>query len=97
MIKTGEFFFDPMDRIYKDHFPGNPVVPGSVIINAFSMAINKHFGGNPDMSLSQVNKFRFKKFTPPGLYDYSLSKEKSSVKCTLFNEGKAVATGVISL
>ncbi len=48
-IISGLFFFDPLDKIYKDHFPGTPVVPGSIIISAFveilknKKAINKIF------------------------------------------------------
>ncbi|MBU4420644.1 MAG: hypothetical protein KKH84_06520, partial [Proteobacteria bacterium] len=37
----GTFYFDPSDRIYAEHFPGNPVVPGSLIIHAFLKALKE--------------------------------------------------------
>ena len=36
-----EIFFDPADSIYADHFPGNPVVPGSLITHALLSASRK--------------------------------------------------------
>ena len=34
-VKEGIFHFDPDDPIYRDHFPGYPVVPGSLVVQAF--------------------------------------------------------------
>lgn len=47
-MMEGTFFFDPKDKIYKDHFPENPVVPGSVIIHAFSLAVKKYMDDNTE-------------------------------------------------
>ncbi len=79
----GGFFFDPNDPIYRDHFPGNPVVPGSMIIHAFFEAI-KNAGFDPDY-LSAKN-FKFKQFLKPGDYRYSLESEKNKIICRLFGE-----------
>jgi 3-hydroxyacyl-[acyl-carrier-protein] dehydratase len=41
-ILKGLFYFDPDDLIYTNHFPQNPVVPGSIIVFAFIKAINNY-------------------------------------------------------
>ncbi len=95
MVSTGTFYFDPKDNIYADHFPGNPVVPGSVIIDAFFKAYLKYY--NTDIKLKTVQDFRFKKFISPGPYEYSLSVNDKFVDCRLFKNSKTVVSGKICL
>lgn len=89
---TGLFFFDPADKIYAEHFPGNPVVPGSIIINAFIKALAKH---KIESSNYTVKNFRFKKFISPGEYRYTISTGSSKNSCRLFHNDKAAVTGEI--
>ncbi len=90
--RQGCFYFDPADPIYKEHFPGNPVVPGSVIIHAFVKALENETLCPSSISLEN---FRFKQFVSPGKYRFSIIPEPGAVRCTLFENDKAVVTGVI--
>ena len=79
----GNFYFDPNDPIYQDHFPGYPVVPGSMIIHAFYEAVKK--AGIESDCLSAEN-FKFKHFLAPGEYRYSLENKNGKIICRLFGE-----------
>jgi 3-hydroxymyristoyl/3-hydroxydecanoyl-(acyl carrier protein) dehydratase len=48
----GNFFFDPDDGIYRTHFPGYPVVPGSLIVHAFLKAGREAGFSSRSLSLS---------------------------------------------
>ena len=87
MVLKGELFFDPEDRIYNDHFPGNPIVPGTLIINALSRIIN--------YGTFKIENFRYRNFLKPGLCSYKLEGDKGKWKCTVFDGDKTFATGTI--
>ncbi len=89
---SGYFFFDPADEIYLEHFPGNPVVPGSIIINAFVDALVKN---NIKSSNYTIKNFRFRKFISPGEYKYIITADSSNYSCKLYNNEKPAVTGVI--
>jgi len=93
----GTFYFDPSDRIYAEHFPGNPVVPGSLIIHAFLKALKKD-GINE--KIHTIEKFRFKEFISPGEYNFDIEICKDQMKCRLFRKSsdamKPIVTGIIT-
>ena len=93
---NGTFYFDPDDRIYEDHFPGNPVVPGSVIVNAFLKA-GKESG--PWEGKYVIEDFRFKGFVSPGEHAYRIQFQTEQMKCRLFqtdsNSSKTLVTGTL--
>jgi 3-hydroxyacyl-[acyl-carrier-protein] dehydratase len=93
LTHEGHFEFDPEDPIYADHFPGNPVVPGSLIIEAFMTA------AGPAMAKWRrclVENFRFKRFIAPGRYAFRIQSEAGGrVQCTLYDSGNAVVTGIL--
>jgi 3-hydroxyacyl-[acyl-carrier-protein] dehydratase len=89
----GTFDFDPADRIYDQHFPGKPVVPGSVIVQAFVTAGKTH-GIIMDPIL--VNNFRFKEFVIPGEHAYTLEVEQDQIKCRLFEDHTHVSNVVVT-
>ena len=94
-ILNGTFFFDPNDRIYTEHFPGNPVVPGSLIIHAFMLAAQKLGFCRGACS---IKNFRFKKFVSPGKYAYRIEIAGENLKCSLLNgDAPVVATGTLIL
>lgn len=109
MEKTGKFYFDPDDAIYKDHFPGSPVVPGSLIIHAFCRAIEKEDEDQFNNNQLRVEKFRFTKFVTPGEYRYTLLftdnplvagspvLKENLVKCSLYDGQIQVAAGTLIL
>ncbi len=91
--KNGYFHFDPEDPIYSDHFPGNPVVPGSMIIHAFIQAAVSHKMRGTAFS---ATRFRFKRFLPPGRYAFQMRpREDGRRDCILFDRDEAVVTGIL--
>ncbi len=88
----GAFFFDPADPIYADHFPGKPVVPGSMIVRAFLLAAEEHGRFGPARS---VRGFRFRRFVSPGTYRYRIERRGADLKCFLFDGDTVVATGTV--
>lgn len=91
-VIDGLFIFDPSDKIYKEHFPGNPVVPGSIIMDAFINVLKKTrlIPGN-----YKIKNFRFKKFISPGEYRYEITQDFSGFSCKLYKNEKAAVTGII--
>ena len=95
LIHEGYFLFDPEDPIYADHFPGNPVVPGSLIIDAFLTA------ARPAMErLGQcfIENFRFRQFISPGRYAFRMERKTDGrTQCRLYDQGKVVVAGTFCL
>jgi 3-hydroxyacyl-[acyl-carrier-protein] dehydratase len=89
---AGTFFFDPADRIYADHFPGYPVVPGSLIIHAFLDAAEKL---GLDFPCRQLENFGFREFLTPGEYPFSLEVQSDRIVCRLYKGSKTLVTGTI--
>ena len=95
MVLQGQFVFDPHDPIYKDHFPGSPVVPGSLIVQAFVMASREISG---DVVCRKVEQFRFKRFIRPGRYDFRVVRtDLRCLKCSLMDGESTVATGRLAI
>lgn len=88
----GTFFFDPADRIYEDHFPGNPVVPGSLLVQAFIQA-----AGRMGLAAERytVENFRFKKFVAPGEYPFRIQYGADRLKCELYHQNEILVTGTL--
>ena len=91
-VIEGIFLFDPEDNIYKDHFPGHPVVPGSLIVHAFVTEAERQgwiFGG------WTLEDFRFLHFVSPGKHQFRIRScnDGNVFECELHSEGKISATG----
>ncbi len=103
MQMSGIFYFDPGDKIYETHFPGSPVVPGSLIVHAFIQACSRIHGESVFQTHElSVKNFKFKEFVLPGEYRYTLLKENNNqVRCSLYNgqtrDARRVAQGVITI
>jgi 3-hydroxyacyl-[acyl-carrier-protein] dehydratase len=92
-FNQGHFYFDPNDPIYTDHFPGHPVVPGSLIVHAFITAASQ---SSPASVPRGIRNFRFKRFISPGRYGYRMQRERDgSLACTLLADHAVVVTGSI--
>lgn len=89
---TGTVFFDPADRIYADHFPGNPVVPGSLIVHAFLEAAASLVLDFPGR---EIENFGFREFLTPGEYPFSMEVRGDRIICRLYEGGKTMVTGTI--
>jgi 3-hydroxyacyl-[acyl-carrier-protein] dehydratase len=88
---SGTFVFDSRDPVFADHFPGNPVVPGSLIVQAFLEAA-REFAVSGEYH--RVERFRFKRFVGPGEYAFVMEQiDAGCLKCTLNRSQATVATG----
>lgn len=87
---SGWFRFDPADPIYNEHFPGRPVVPGTLIMEAFMTAVEQ-----TGFKVTRLNRFRFKTFVTPGSYPYELLIGPDAIRCRLRHKERDVATGKI--
>ncbi len=85
-------FFDPEDRIYKDHFPENPVVPGTLIAGAFMEAAR---GIAFDQEAFTMENFRFRNFISPGEYPCTISVKGSKLSFKLYAGKKIAASGTL--
>lgn len=89
---AGTVFFDPADGIYADHFPGNPVVPGSLIVQAFlegAASLGWDFPGG------EIENFGFREFLTPGEYPFTMEIRGDRIICRLYDGSKTLVTGTI--
>ncbi len=92
-MKSGYFHFDPQDPIYRDHFPGSPVVPGSLIIHAFIEAVGRIAADGIPCTPAG---FRFRRFITPGRYAFRIqSRPDGRRTCLLFDRDDTVAEGIL--
>jgi 3-hydroxyacyl-[acyl-carrier-protein] dehydratase len=89
---SGTIYFDHEDKIYRDHFPGNPIVPGSVIVNALLKILKEK---KIELNKVNISRFKFKHFVKPGEYTYCLEKSDNSYKFSLNSSDKNLVTGKI--
>ncbi len=89
---SGTFLFDGSDPLYEGHFPGNPVVPGSLTVAAFVTMLRKR-GYAP----SEVRNFRFRTFLSPGSYAWRVLLDGGRARCTLFHGEMPAVTGEVVL
>ena len=83
-VKEGIIHFDPDDPIYRDHFPGYPVVPGSLVVQAF-LDLAGGAGG--------IEQFSFRSFLVPGAYRYRMIRVQNGWKCLLLQGEKTMVNG----
>jgi 3-hydroxyacyl-[acyl-carrier-protein] dehydratase len=88
----GVFYFHPDDGIYQDHFPGYPVVPGSLIVHAFLKAA-ADAGFLPDYLA--IENFRFREFLSPGHYAFRIELDEERLNCIIYRGERKLVTGAL--
>ncbi|MDR0426912.1 MAG: 3-hydroxyacyl-ACP dehydratase FabZ [Clostridiales bacterium] len=68
---TASYTFTPQSPVFQGHFPGNPVVPGVLMIEAMAQAgaywlLSKPQYAGKNALLYSVNNARFKRMARPG-------------------------------
>lgn len=88
----GVFFFHSGDSIYRTHFPGHPVVPGSLVVHAFLKAAEE-----ADFSGEQlvIENFRFIEFILPGRYPFRMELRENRMHCFISDGNKKIVTGIL--
>ncbi len=90
---SGIFGFEASLAIFKVHFPGYPVVPGSMIVDRFICEIKRIT--RCDITSIKVKKFKLLKFIPPGNYKFSIKYEEQRYICMLYENNTIVVKGEI--
>jgi 3-hydroxyacyl-[acyl-carrier-protein] dehydratase len=88
----GIFYFHPDDGIYQDHFPGYPVVPGSLIVHAFLQAAREACFLPDHLT---IENFRFREFLSPGHHAFRIELEEDRLKCQIYRGEKKLVTGAL--
>lgn len=92
-LLEGTFYYPPDDVIFQEHFPGHPVVPGSMIVNAFLIAGEK-LGFTGDNL--KIENFRFKEFLVPGRqYPFRIEVKNGRLYCFIVHGDKLLVTGIL--
>ena len=77
--------FDPADACFNGHFPGNPVVPGTLILGLCLEAARRRLGRDA----LTVRRFSFSRFAGPGDYELRIEEHGADLLCT-FGRGETV-------
>lgn len=83
---------DPSDACFNGHFPGDPVVPGTLIVSLCLEAARRHLGRGGALT---VRRFSFSRFAAPGCYELLLEERGADLQCTLSRGGAVYARGRI--
>jgi len=85
--------FDPADACFNEHFPGNPVVPGSLIAGLCMQVISQHRHISRPLC---VHRFSFSHFASPGTYALGIEERGEAYLCTLHRDDTIFAQGRIT-
>jgi 3-hydroxyacyl-[acyl-carrier-protein] dehydratase len=85
--------FEPGDACFREHFPGNPVVPGSLIAGLCMQAMREHLGCTGRLV---IERFSFSRFAPPGAYMLGIDELDGGCLCTLSRDETIFARGRIT-
>lgn len=91
----GRVRFDGAHPLFADHFPGAPVVPGTLVARFFCAACAALA---PEQRVTGLKRFRFRHFVAPGEYAWSIRLEEGAARCALRDaEGTLLASGRLLL
>lgn len=86
--------FEPGEACFRDHFPDNPVVPGSLVMALCLDCLRQY--SKPDAPLT-IERFSFARFAPPGRYDLCIDHVAATYRCSLRQGGEVFAQGRIKV
>ena len=95
MQKSGVLHFDPGLPLFREHFPGAPRVPGSLIIAALAVEAGRLF---PRLLPVRAGRFRFRFFLTPGDWPFSMDYDETG--CRVFcrvGSDRIMADGVLAM
>ena len=80
---------DASDKIYEDHFPGYPVVPGSFVLQTVIEILQA------ERKTISFRNVRFRKFMEPDSYQFLVSKSGEGWKFKVMKNGEKYVTGEV--
>lgn len=87
----------PADHpVFPGHFPGQPIIPGAMLLDRVVLAIAERLGRHPDRLLIDSAKF-LHPAGPDDELEIVLSENDSRWRFTLKTADRTVASGTISL
>lgn len=97
------FFFDPLNQVFPDHFPGCPVIPGSLLLACMQRAAEWYGSSTtrPAWRLTGIRNARFMRFGHPGWVDVEVGScacrdgDAAAFSCFAVQEGEALASAVL--
>gem|GEM_PF-2757424 len=72
VLQGEQYFFHRADPLFQDHFPGRPVIPGSLLVSCFHKTACRWLACAASAStwiLHEVSNARFVAFGEPGCVD----------------------------
>lgn len=84
--------FEQDDSCFHEHFPGNPVVPGSLVVGLCMQALREH---RNETGLLLLKRFSFSRFASPGAYELIITEQEAGYQCTLSQDAHLFAQGRI--
>jgi len=88
----GTLYFRSDDAIYREHFCGFPVVPGSLIVHAFLTALEKIGFSTERLT---IENFTFRGFLSPGQYPYRIELCSGRFHCLINQGDKNLVKGIL--
>jgi 3-hydroxyacyl-[acyl-carrier-protein] dehydratase len=85
--------FDPGDACFNGHFPGSPVVPGTLVVGLCLEAVRSRLGHAGPLT---VRRFSFARFAAPGAYELRIEDRGGEFACTLSQGATVFARGRIA-
>lgn len=85
--------FPPSSRFFAGHFPGNPVVPGAVILGHVAAGLAGH-----ELAVRTVRRVKFLRPLPPGVPIETVVEERDGdARFTVSGPDGVFATGSLTL
>jgi 3-hydroxyacyl-[acyl-carrier-protein] dehydratase len=86
--------FESGDSCFHEHFPGNPVVPGSLVVGLCMQAVRDHQNESGPLL---VKRFSFSRLVSPGAYDLKITAREAGYQCILSQDTHIFAQGRIEV
>lgn len=95
MPQSGVLHFDASLPLFREHFPGAPRVPGSLIMAALAEEARRLF---PELAPVRAERFRFRSFLTPGDWPFSMEFDETAcrLRCRVGTD-KTMAEGVLAM